>query len=143
MATATETRSRPDGVLLTAIWFVIGAIFPLLGALALLIFAYPAVLTGTATGSDRYMAVAGLSFALLVVIALAAVNIAAAIGLLRLKPWGRILAMVLAALGLLAFPIGTAAGVLILWYLLGDEAREVFTGVPQATATPEIEHHPA
>ncbi len=47
-------------------------------------------------------------------------------GLLGLKGWARWLSIVMAALSLLAFPIGTIIGVLIIWYLLKDEVRQAF-----------------
>jgi uncharacterized Tic20 family protein len=43
-----------------------------------------------------------------------------------MKGWARWLAIVLAALGLLAFPVGTVIGALIIWYLLKDEVRQAF-----------------
>lgn len=129
MTTSSNTKT-PDGVVLSAIWFLIGAVFALIGIVALLVFAYPAVLTETARGFDRYMAVAGVSFGLFIIVLLGAVDLAAAVGLLRLRPWGRVLAIVLAALGILAFPIGTIAGGLIIWYLLSDEAKQAFGVAP-------------
>lgn len=136
MTSVAAPRSRPDGVTLTAIWFIIGSILPLLGALAIVIFAYPAVLGSETSGTDRYLAVAGVSFGLFVVLLLAGVNVATAVGLLRLRPWGRVLAMVLAALGLLAFPVGTIVGVLIIWYLLTPEAEAAFGTAPPAMPEP-------
>ena len=78
---------RPDGVVLVSIWFFIQAGLALLGLAAIVIFAFPAVITGTATGSDRYFAVAGVSFAALVVAFFAALPLATAIGLLGLHGW--------------------------------------------------------
>ena len=138
MTAPASPTSRPDGVTLTAVWFVVGAVFALLGVAAILIFAFPAVLRDT-IGSDRYFAVAGVSFGLLIIVVFGALDIAAAVGLFRLRPWGRMLAIVLAALGLLWFPIGTAVGVLIIWYLLNDEAKQAFGAAPPAAATGQVE----
>lgn len=124
-----QSVARPDGVVLISIWFFINAGLALIGLAAIVIFALPAVITDTAAGSDRYFAVAGVSFAALVVAFFAALPLATAIGLLGLHGWARWLALVLGALGLIAFPIGTAVGVLIIWYLLSDEAKQAF-GVP-------------
>ena len=46
-------------------------------------------------------------------------------GLLRQADWARILAMVLAVLGLFLFPIGTIIGIYVIW---------VLTSQPQADA---------
>lgn len=136
MTSETPQRARPDGVTLTAAWFIIGAVFWLLAVLAMLVFAFPAVFRESTTGLDRYLAVAGVSFGLFVVAVFAAADIAVVIGLLRLRPWGRTLSIVLAAMGLLAFPIGTVIGALIIWYMLGDEAKEAFypTSSPAAVS---------
>ena len=131
MATAASQQTRPDGVILVAVWFIIGAVFAFLAVAALLIFALPAVVRDTA-GSDRYFAVAGVTFGLLIVAVLGALDVAAVVGLFQLRSWGRILAIALAALGLIWFPIGTLVGALIIWYLLGDEAKRAFGVVPPA-----------
>ena len=112
-----------------------GRLFAFLGVAALLIFALPAVVRDT-TGSDQYFAVAAIIFVLLIIMVIGALDVAAVVGLFQLRPWGRILAIVLAALGLLWFPIGTVVGALIIWYMLGDEAKEVF-GVGRPGAPPD------
>jgi uncharacterized membrane protein (DUF2068 family) len=123
-ATSANT-DRPDGVVLVAIWFIINTVMALLGALAIAIFAIPAV-TRETVGDDRYFAVAAVSFALVVVAVFGVLDLVTAVGLLRLRDWARWLAIVLAAMGLLAFPVGTIVGGFIIWYLLGDEAKQAF-----------------
>ena len=49
-------------------------------------------------------------------------------GLLTLKPWARILAIVLAALQLINFPFGTILGAYALWVLLSSETERLFAG---------------
>ena len=127
--TGSPETDRPDGVVLISVWFFVNAFIGLVGIAAIAIFALPAVITDTA-GSDRYFAIAGVSFALFLLVVFALLDIAAAIGLLRLRQWARWLAIVLAALGLLMFPIGTIVGILIIWYLLQDEAKHAFGAAP-------------
>ncbi len=50
----------------------------------------------------------------------------AGIGLLRRRPWARILALVIGILGLAAFPIGTALGVYAFFVLLQAGASQYF-----------------
>jgi hypothetical protein len=57
---------------------------------------------------------------------LAAPGIVAGIGLLKRKPWSRVLAIVLAILNLVNFPLGTVIGVYTLWVLVQDEAVALF-----------------
>jgi hypothetical protein len=47
-------------------------------------------------------------------------------GLLHYRPWARILMIVISALDLLHFPIGTAIGIYGLWALLSEEGHRLF-----------------
>ena len=51
-------------------------------------------------------------------------------GLLRLKRWGRVVAIVLAAIALLLVPIGTAFGLYALWVLCSASTKMVFSAEP-------------
>ncbi len=57
-------------------------------------------------------------------------GIIAGVGILRLRPWGRILGIVVAALNLIHIPIGTAVGIYGLWVLLNGETERLFAGGP-------------
>jgi len=57
---------------------------------------------------------------------LAIPGIAAGYGLLKHRSWGRVLAIVIAVLGLVNFPIGTAIGIYALWVLLQQSATVYF-----------------
>jgi hypothetical protein len=58
---------------------------------------------------------------------LALPGIAAGIGLLMHKSWGRVLAIVVGILNLINFPIGTIIGVYTLWVLFQNTATDYFT----------------
>ena len=47
-------------------------------------------------------------------------------GLLTRKSWARVLAMVLAILGLFLFPLGTIVGIYVLWVLTSEPAAAYF-----------------
>jgi len=53
-------------------------------------------------------------------------GIIAGIGLLKYRPWARILAIIIGVLHLLSFPFGTALGVYALYVLLNAEAPSIF-----------------
>jgi hypothetical protein len=53
-------------------------------------------------------------------------GIIAGIGLLKYRPWARILTIVLSALNLMNLPFGTAVGVYGLWVMLSDEGARLF-----------------
>jgi hypothetical protein len=46
-------------------------------------------------------------------------------GLLKYKPWSRILMIILSGISLIHFPIGTALGIYGLWVLLNDQSRQL------------------
>src|SRR6186997_756074 len=48
------------------------------------------------------------------------------IGLLKYKEWARVLTIVMSALNLLNFPLGTALGAYGIWALTKDETRVLF-----------------
>ena len=53
-------------------------------------------------------------------------SVAAGVGLLMRKQWGRISAIIHAVLSLLNMPIGTLSGALILVYMLKPQTKEYF-----------------
>jgi len=64
-------------------------------------------------------------------------GIIAAAGLLRFRPWARILMLIIAFLNLLHIPLGTALGIYTLWVLMQDETIKLFYPAPQQQANPE------
>jgi len=63
----------------------------------------------------------------IVITVLAIPGIIAGIGLLKMKAWARIVAIIVGCLNLLHFPFGTALGVYTLWVLLNDESRTLLS----------------
>jgi hypothetical protein len=57
-------------------------------------------------------------------------------GLLKFRPWARILMIVISALNLLHFPLGTALGVYGLWTLLNEQTRRLFETSPGGFVQP-------
>ena len=54
-------------------------------------------------------------------------DIIAGIGLLKRRPWARILTLILSCVDLIGIPFGTALGVYSLWVLLNDETAAIFS----------------
>jgi len=59
---------------------------------------------------------------------LAAPSIAGGWGLMKYRPWARMVIIIVSILHLLNFPFGTALGVYGLWVLFSDQARRLFEG---------------
>ena len=62
-------------------------------------------------------------------------GLVAGIGLLKFRPWSRILAIVVACLDLFHIPFGTALGVYTLYVLMNDEAIRLLSGEPAMSPT--------
>jgi hypothetical protein len=88
---------------------------------------------GAASGEREAMFVTGTVGAAIAILllVLSLPGIIAGVGLLKFRPWARILAIILGALHLLSFPFGTALGVYTLVVLLNAEAPSLF-GAPTA-----------
>jgi hypothetical protein len=71
------------------------------------------------------LSVLGTVFGLLMLL-LAFPGLLAGYGLLRHKPWARLLAMIIAVLGLVNFPFGTVIGIYALFVLSQQAAIEYF-----------------
>ncbi|NIM65396.1 MAG: hypothetical protein GTO51_05325 [Candidatus Latescibacteria bacterium] len=63
---------------------------------------------------------------------LSAPGIIGGIGLIKQKPWARILVLILGCLNLLIIPFGTILGIYTLWVLSRDETVELFSSQPDA-----------
>jgi len=102
-------------------------------AILLLVAAFVFVLlmgVGVVSGDSEAMAILGIVGTSVGVFlaALSVPGIAAGIGLLQRKSWGRFLAMVVGVLGMLNVPLGTLIGIYALWALMQDSAAEYFGG---------------
>ena len=54
-------------------------------------------------------------------------GIIAGVGLIQLRPWARIVTVILSALNLMNIPIGTLVGAYGLWVMLSAETEKLFT----------------
>jgi uncharacterized membrane protein len=59
---------------------------------------------------------------------ISAFGLTGGIGLFTYRPWARYMVIVVAALGCLNIPFGTAKGIYALWVLLQDETIKMFAG---------------
>jgi hypothetical protein len=106
-------------------------------SLAIGVFVFMLLISIGAVSGDQtawaVLSVVGTSVGLLLAL-LALPGIAAGYGLLKGRPWGRVLAIVVAVLGLINFPVGTAIGIYALWVLLQPAATNYFlVAAPRAS----------
>ncbi len=138
MTSTDSPRSvRPDKVTLIAVWFGISAAISLFVAATTLFIFLGLLLPEMTDDPDRGRVIFGLFSGIFLFGGFGVLDIAAVVGVFRLREWGRWLAMVLAIMGLIMIPIGTIVGVLIIRYLLRDEAKQAFgvAALPELTRT--------
>ncbi len=120
---------RPQGVLAVAVWHLILGSLLLLGSCTILFAAIPAALITNgddAMGAMAPLVALGLGFSLS--LGLGVLGLIIGWGLIQMKSWARWAAIVLNAFSLIAFPVGTVIGGLILWYLFQPEVVYHFGG---------------
>ena len=101
-----------------------GALFVVIGLFVFTFFTGIGVASGEAEAM-RILGIIGFSVgSFLIVMGLP--GLAAGYGLLKRKPWARMLTLVLGILNLINFPLGTIMGVYTLWVLLDDRAIAYF-----------------
>jgi len=133
VASAARMRVAEHIHLLAILWFIDGALL-LIPAIIMAVLA--AVVTSPFAwhggNSVAFVIVPGIFMILCVVFLLfAALRFIAGWGLLKLEPWGRIFALVMAFLDLLYVPLGTALGVYTLFVLLPDAAGDEYRQMSQ------------
>jgi len=122
-----ETHVKVLGVL----HIVLGALGVLLAVVLLLAFGSAIGIVGTtADGEEAALAIPLIGTAgsalVIFILALSIPGIVVGVGLLKFRPWARIVGIVLSALSLINIPIGTVAGIYGLWVLLTKETERLF-----------------
>jgi hypothetical protein len=109
---------------------VANSLLLLLGLCGFLLFGGIGLFAAADSGDPVVLPILGLigTLGLAFFAALGLPGILAGWGLLRRKKWGQILGIVIGALNLFNFPVGTAIGGYSLFVLLQDSAQEYFDG---------------
>ncbi len=121
---------------------VLGGLYIALSSIGLFAALILAFAVGTASGivgiaaepGDAAVALPIIGFAgtalvvFLVVVSLP--GLIAGIGLLKGRPWARILGIIVAVLNLIHIPIGTIVGIYGLWVLFNGETERLFSNAP-------------
>ena len=117
---------RPELLTLTAVYHFVMAIPELLIALIILVVPIPVVVFTVRDSVGLTWSLIGLGLGFMFFLVPGIILLLTGIGLIKGWNWTRWLAVALAILGLLAFPLGTVIGALIIVYLLSDEVRLFF-----------------
>jgi hypothetical protein len=122
----------PAQVDFLALLFIVWGLLTVLVGLSTLALGFGAfsLITSAAHGDGRVAAgVMAAVFGTLAIIAIVwgVAHVVVGVPLRRLRPWSRIMALVLGSVDLLLLPYGTALGVFALYVLLSGEGRQLFT----------------
>jgi hypothetical protein len=128
VVTPDGSLKRPGIVTLLAVLQLIGGAVWLLASMAGLV----ALFAGSAANRDPFSL--GVLGALLL---LGVIQVTCGIGLWKLKPYGRMIQIILSCIGLLGFPVGTIISILILIYLGKPGAKLLFSDRPVESMTPD------
>jgi peptidoglycan/LPS O-acetylase OafA/YrhL len=124
---------------------VLGGLYLALSAISLFMALFLALAVGTAsaivgTAADAHDAaiaipiigIAGTALVVFLVI-VSLPGLIAGIGLLKFRPWARIVGIVVAALYLVHIPFGTIVGIYGLWVLFNKDTEPLFSETRPAT----------
>lgn len=114
------------------LFVVFGVFYVLMAFGSSMLLGFLAAIVSTQGGEDAAVGASILGFtgaaAFVFWLCVGIPGVLAGYGLLTLKPWARILAIVLSAIRLINIPIGTALGVYGLWVLFQKDTEALFTG---------------
>ena len=119
---------------------VFGSLGIVCAVFILVIFGGVAGVVGAAADSNDSAAAIGIlgiiaAVVFFILLVLSLPGLIAGIGLLKFRPWGRILGIIISGLDLIHVPLGTALGVYGLWVLLSNETEALFRNPPPAYMT--------
>ena len=123
---AEVSKNNRDLIILVILQRFLAAAFALLGTLALFVFVALPIIMIVEEPMVTSVSLAIMGFVALLLLAAAVVSVAVGLGLVKRKAWARWGEIVLSALGLLSFPIGTIIGGLVLVYLLSEDGQAQF-----------------
>ena len=135
--TETDDNTMASHIKILGILHIVFGALGILGALfLLLLFGGLAGIAGAAADleTDRAAAMGVLGvigvICFFVLLVLSLPGLIAGIGLLKFRPWARILGIVVSAIDLIHIPLGTAIGIYGLWALLSNEGEMLFRQPP-------------
>lgn len=126
---------------LAVLFIVVGAagiIFAVFSTLVLTVLAGVVGSSGEegAAIGGTFLGLTGILLAI-VMLALALPSILCGWGLLKLRPWARILGIILSAISLVRFPFLTLLGIYGLWVLFKKDTEALFASDPRIVGTPQ------
>jgi hypothetical protein len=124
-ADVTQVNPMEKHILVVAVLnLVFGTIGILGGIIALIAISGGGVISGDPTAM-KITGIVGLAVGFFFFLT-SVPGVIGGIGLLKRRGWARILLMIIAVLGLMNIPIGTAVGIYTLWVLMNEKTAQLF-----------------
>jgi len=84
---------------------------------------------GFISGDEMVIAITGIVASALAIflLVISAPGIICGFGLLKHRPWARVLALIIGIINLINIPFGTALGIYTLWVLMHEESQSLFS----------------
>lgn len=120
---------RPDGVVLVSIYHILCSLPYLFAALVLLAIPIPAIFYSVEEIGARVTGLIVMGLITLIPLSIGVLYLVSGIGLLKMYNWARWLTIALSIISLLAFPVGTLVGALIIVYLMTEDLSRAFTKI--------------
>jgi p-aminobenzoyl-glutamate transporter AbgT len=119
---------------------ILGALYVAFNALGILIAIIIFVVIssgGLLSGDMEAIAITSTvgSLIALIIIIFSVPGLIAGIGLLRRRPWARILALIVGCLELMNIPFGTMLGIYTIWVVMKEETTRLFSAQTGTAAT--------
>ena len=105
-------------------YIVLGALGILLAIVLAVLLVGIGIISGDQTANNVLMVITVIVGGISALLSIP--GVIAGIGLLNLKPWARVLTIILGVLNLPGFPVGTLLGVYSLYVMLDDETSTLF-----------------
>ncbi|MEP7149862.1 MAG: hypothetical protein ABI857_13360, partial [Acidobacteriota bacterium] len=133
--------ARDHNKLLSIFYFVQAGLQLLAGIIFFLVYVIlgGAMMSASSRGEEQMMGGIFLGMGVLIGIiclAFGAFTLLTAFKVLKEKPVGRTLGIIISILVLISFPIGTALGIYGLWFFLGDVGKNFYAGLGTGSAMP-------
>jgi hypothetical protein len=93
---------------------------------------------GGLISGDEFVIAITLAVALImssIILVFSIPGIIGGIGLLKMRPWARILTLIMGFLALLEIPFGTALGIYTIWALMNDKTIKLFKEIQTSNVT--------
>ncbi|HET6445364.1 MAG TPA: hypothetical protein VFI27_12375 [candidate division Zixibacteria bacterium] len=118
-------NSRPTGVSVIAVFFVLTAIPSLAGTVHFIVNGLAPVLSD-GIGEGLFVNVWAFLLGIVATLFYGVLALGTAYGLWSAKGWSRSMAIFLSVFLLFIFPVGTIIGAIIIWYLRKQEVKDTF-----------------